>query len=112
MDERVTQRLISTALADRDTASMFAMELANGGAYEKGFHDGRKIRIQKTKKKLAEEVCRCKNYGFKHGWIKALQAEEALRAAGIDSAFPLYQHNHFPFFAFEVEQSEDEGDAV
>ena len=89
---------------------MFAIETARGVAYEKGFHDGRLVGIQKTKEKLAEEVCRCENRGFKHGWIKASQATEALRASGIDSVLPLYQRNHFPFSAYEVEKSEDEGE--
>ena len=112
VEERVTSRLISSALADRETASMFAMENAKGRAYEKGFDEGRKVGIEKTKEKLAEEVCRCENCGFRHGWIKASQAAEALRAAGIDSASPLYHSKHFPFSAFEVEKSDDEGDAV
>ncbi|GMP66442.1 hypothetical protein CsSME_00026820 [Camellia sinensis var. sinensis] len=112
VEERVTSRLISFALADRETTSMFAMENAKGRAYEKGFHEGRRVGIEKTKEKLAEEVCRCKNRGFRHGWIKASQAVEALRAAGIDSASPLYHCKRFPFSAFEVEKSDDEGNAA
>ena len=84
VEERVTQRLISDAIADRNMANMFAIETARVAAYEKGFHDGRKIRIQKTKEKFAEEVCRCENCGFKHGWIKASQAAKILWALGID----------------------------
>ena len=57
VEERVTSRLISTALSDREMASMFAMESAKERAYEKGFHEGRKVGIEKTKEKLAEEVC-------------------------------------------------------
>ena len=64
VEERVTQRLISDAIADRNTASMFAIETARGVAYEKGFHDGRLVGIQKTKEKLAEEVCLYENRGF------------------------------------------------
>ena len=112
VEERVTSRLISAAIADRETASMFALESANGRSYEKGFHEGRLVGIQKTKEKLAEEVCRCENRGFRHGWIKASQVAESLRLSGIDSASPLYHSKDFPFSAFEVEKSEDEGDAV
>ena len=112
VEERVTSRLISSALADRETASMFALESAKGRAYEKGFHEGRRVEIEKTKEKLAEEVCRCENRGLRHGWIKASQAAEALRVASIESASPLYHSKHFPFSAFEVEKSDDEGDAV
>ncbi|XP_028064078.1 uncharacterized protein LOC114267254 [Camellia sinensis] len=57
VEERVTQRLISDAIADRNTASMFAIETMRAAAYEKCFHDDRKVGIQKTKEKLAEEVC-------------------------------------------------------
>lgn len=57
VEERVTQRLINHAIADHDTASMFAIEAAKGRAYEKGFHDGRKVGIENTKEKLADEVC-------------------------------------------------------
>ena len=78
VEESVTSRLISSALADRETASMFALENAKGRAYEKGFHDGRKVGIEKTKEKLAEEVCRCENRGFRHGWLMASQDIEAL----------------------------------
>lgn len=88
---------------------MFAIETARAAAYEKGFHDGQKVGIQKTKEKLAEEVCRCENHGFKHGWIKALHQAEALQATGLDSVSPLYQHNDFSFSAFEIEKSDDEG---
>ncbi|GMP24850.1 hypothetical protein CsSME_00001977 [Camellia sinensis var. sinensis] len=77
--------------------------------YEKGFQDGLKVGIEKTKRDLAEEVCRCENRGFKHGWIKALQTEEALEAMGIDSASPLYHRHYFPYFDFEIEKSDDEG---
>ncbi|GMP65760.1 hypothetical protein CsSME_00026426 [Camellia sinensis var. sinensis] len=45
VEERVTQRLISHAIADRDTASMFAIEAAKTNSYEQGFHDGRKVGI-------------------------------------------------------------------
>ncbi|GMP24258.1 hypothetical protein CsSME_00001586 [Camellia sinensis var. sinensis] len=90
---------------------MFAIETDKSRAYEKGFHDGRKVEIDKTKEKLADEVCRCENRGFKHGWIKALKVADALWAAGVDSASPLYQGHHFPFLAFEVEKNDDEGDA-
>ena len=51
---------------------MFAVETARSVGYEKGFHDGRRVGIDKTKEKLAEEVCRCENRGFRHRWIKAL----------------------------------------
>ena len=88
---------------------MFEIEAEKTRDYEQGFHEGRKIGIQNTKEKLAEEVSRCENRGFKHGWIKALQAAEALRAAGVDSASPLYQGHNFPFATFEVEKSDDEG---
>ncbi|GMP30344.1 hypothetical protein CsSME_00005052 [Camellia sinensis var. sinensis] len=91
---------------------MFAMETAKGRAYEKGFHEGQKVGIEKTKEKLAEEVYRCENRGFRHGWIKVSQAAEALRASDIDSVSPLYHSKHFLFSVFEVEKSEDEGDAV
>ena len=74
VEERVTSRLISAALANRETTSMYAKESAKGRAYEKGFHEGQKVRIEKTKEKLVEEVCRCENRGFRHGWIKASQA--------------------------------------
>ena len=111
VDERVTQRLLSHAIADRDTASMFAIETARSVGYEKGFYDSWKVGIEKTKEKLAEEVCRCENRGFRHGWIKALQAAEALQEVGIESTLPLYQRHHFPFGAFEIEKSDDEGDA-
>ena len=40
VEERVTQSLINDAIADRNTASMFAIETARAAAYEKGFHDG------------------------------------------------------------------------
>ncbi|GMP27608.1 hypothetical protein CsSME_00003514 [Camellia sinensis var. sinensis] len=90
---------------------MFALESAKTRAYEQGFHDGRKVGIEKTKEKLAEEVCQCENWGFKHGWIRALHAAEALREVGVDSALPLYQRNHFPCATFDVKKSDDEGDA-
>lgn len=57
------------------------------------------------KEKLAEEVCRCENHGFKHGWIKALQA------AGVDPTSLLYQSYTFPFEAFDTEMIDDEGGA-
>ena len=88
---------------------MFAIEAAKTRAYEQGFHDDRKIGIQKTKEKLADEVCQCENRRFKHEWIKALQAAEALHATGVDSASLLYQGHNFPFSALEVEKSDDEG---
>ncbi|XP_028091552.1 chromatin-remodeling ATPase INO80-like [Camellia sinensis] len=110
VEEKITQRLINDALIGRNTASMFAIETARITTYEKGFHDGRKIKIQKTKEKLAEEVCRCENRGFKHGWIKALQQAESLRAAGLNLAFPLHQQNDLPVSAFEIEKSDDEQD--
>ncbi|GMP69639.1 hypothetical protein CsSME_00028824 [Camellia sinensis var. sinensis] len=78
-------------------------------SYEKGFQNGLKVGIEKTKQDLAEEVCRCENRGFKHDWIKALQTEEALEAVGIDSASPLYHHHYFPCSDFEIEKSDDEG---
>ncbi|GMP44895.1 hypothetical protein CsSME_00013635 [Camellia sinensis var. sinensis] len=111
MKERVTQRLISHAIANRDMESMFAIEATKWRAYEKGFHEGRKVGIEKTREKLAEEVCGCENRGFKHDWIKTLQAVEALQVAGVDSASPLYQRDRIPFSAFKVEKSDDEGDA-
>ncbi|XP_028072346.1 uncharacterized protein LOC114274583 [Camellia sinensis] len=76
--ERVTQQLLSHAIADRDTASMFAVENVRTMGYEQGFHAGRKVGIDKTKEKLAEEVCRYENEGFRHGWIVALQDAEDL----------------------------------
>ena len=78
-------------------------------SYEKRFQDGLKVGIEKTKQDLAEEVCRCENRGFKHGWIKALQTEEALEAVGIDSASPLYHRHYFSYSDFEIEKSDDEG---
>ena len=78
-------------------------------SYEKGFQDGLKVGIEKTKQDLAEEVCRCENRGFKHGWIKALQTEESLEAVGIDSASPLYHRHYFPYSDFKIEKSDDEG---
>ena len=59
VDERVTQRLLSPAIADRDTASMFVVANAKARGYEEGFHAGRKVGVEKTKDTLAEEVCRC-----------------------------------------------------
>ncbi|GMP23080.1 hypothetical protein CsSME_00000815 [Camellia sinensis var. sinensis] len=112
VEERVTQRLISHAIADRDTTSMFAIESAKTRAYEKGFHVGRKVGIEKTREKLAEEVCRCENWGFRHGWIEALKAADALRAAGVQSASPLYHRCNLPFDAYEIEKSDDEGGAA
>ena len=82
---------------------MFAIESVKARSYEKGFHDSRKIGIEKTKEKLAEEVYQCENCGFKHGGIKALQA------AGVDPASPLYQSYTFPFEAFDAEKIDDEG---
>ena len=84
---------------------MFAIESTKARSYEKGFHEGQKIGIEKMKEKLAEEICRCENRGFKHGWTKALQA------AGVDPASPLYQSYTFPFKAFEAEKTNDEGGA-
>ncbi|GMP24561.1 hypothetical protein CsSME_00001784 [Camellia sinensis var. sinensis] len=49
VDERVTQRLLSHAIADRDTTSMFAVENARAKGYEQGFQVGRKVGIDKTK---------------------------------------------------------------
>ena len=69
---------------------MFAVANARAKGYEEGFHAGRKIGIDKTKKTLTEEVCRCENRGFKHGWLTALQAAEALWAAGVDSERPTW----------------------
>ncbi|GMP48443.1 hypothetical protein CsSME_00015790 [Camellia sinensis var. sinensis] len=76
--------------------------------YEKGFQDGLKVGIEKSKRDLAEEVCRCENRGFKHGWIKALQTEKALEAVGIDSTSPLYHRHYLPYSDFEIERSDDE----
>lgn len=100
--ERVNWRIVDHTIADRQMASMFAIEAAKNMSYEKGFHDGWRIGIDKTKEKLADEVCRCENRGFKHGWIKALQA------VGVDSASPLYQKYTLPFEAFDAEKTNDE----
>ena len=107
----MTQRLLSYAIADRATASMFAVENARPLGYEKGFNDGRRVGIDKTKEKLAEEVCRCENRGFRHGWIKVLQASKALQGTGAEWASPLYHCHDFLFDAFVIEISDDEGDA-
>ncbi|GMP36214.1 hypothetical protein CsSME_00008416 [Camellia sinensis var. sinensis] len=45
VEERVTQRLISHAIADRDMARMFAIEATKTRPYEQGFHDGQKVGI-------------------------------------------------------------------
>ena len=89
---------------------MFAMENARTVGYEKGFHNDRRVGIDKTKEKLTEEVCRCENRGFRHGWIKALQALKAFQGAGVESALSLYHRRDFPFNAFKIEKSDDEGD--
>ncbi|GMP58122.1 hypothetical protein CsSME_00021908 [Camellia sinensis var. sinensis] len=112
VEENVTQRLMSHAIADRDTASMFAIKSAKTRAYEKGFHEGRKVGIEKTREKLTEEVCRCENREFLHGWIEALKAADTLRAAGVQLASPLYHHRNLPFDAYEIEKSDDEGGAA
>lgn len=38
--ERVHRRIMDHAIADRETANMFAIEFAKARSYEKGFHDG------------------------------------------------------------------------
>ncbi|KAF5933031.1 hypothetical protein HYC85_029202 [Camellia sinensis] len=100
--ERVNRQILDHTIVDREMTSMFAIESAKVRSYEKGFHDGRKIRIDKTKEKLDEEVCRCENREFKHGWIKTLQV------ASVDPTSPLYQSYTFPFEAFDAEKSDDE----
>ncbi|XP_028071511.1 uncharacterized protein LOC114273894 [Camellia sinensis] len=65
--EQVNLQILDHVIADRETMSMFATESAKARPYEKGFHDGQKIGIEKMKEKLAKEVYRCKNRGFKHG---------------------------------------------
>lgn len=55
--KRVNRRILDYAIADRETTSMFAIEVAKTKSYAKGFHNSQKIGIEKTKEKLAEEVC-------------------------------------------------------
>ncbi|GMP21723.1 hypothetical protein CsSME_00000039 [Camellia sinensis var. sinensis] len=81
---------------------MIAKEGIRTRAYEEGFFDGRKIGIEKTMEKLADDVCQYENRGFKHGWIKALQV------AGIDSASLLYQNYKVPFEVYDTEKKDDE----
>ncbi|GMP98273.1 hypothetical protein CsSME_00046226 [Camellia sinensis var. sinensis] len=70
--DSLTQRLLDRAIADRDTAAIFAYKAVKPRAYDKGFFEGRKVSIEKTIKKLADDVCCYKNCGFKHGWLKVL----------------------------------------
>ncbi|XP_028071795.1 probable protein phosphatase 2C 39 [Camellia sinensis] len=56
VEEMVTQRLLSHAIANGDTASMFTVVNARTMGYEQGFHAGWKVRIDKTKEKLMEEL--------------------------------------------------------
>ncbi|XP_028062968.1 uncharacterized protein LOC114266278 [Camellia sinensis] len=96
VEERVTQRLIGDAIADRNTASMFTIGTARDAAYEKGFHNGQLIGIQKTKEKLTEEVCQSENRGFKHATKGLPQVllpqqgfEEAIESASSQAQSPL-----------------------
>lgn len=76
------------AVADRDTARIFAHEAIESRAYNKGFLEDWKIDIDK------------------HEWIKALQMAE------VDSASPLYQSYTMPFEAYDVEKTDDEEEAA
>lgn len=102
-------RASASVSADQPKLVVAERGIQRTSGYEKGFQDGLKVGIEKTKQNLAEEVCRCENRGFKHGWIKALQTEGSLKAVGIDSALPLYHRHHFPYPDFEIEKSDDEG---
>lgn len=84
----------------------FAKEAIRTQACEEGFFDGQTIGIEKTNEKLAEDVCRCENHGFKHGWVRALWD------VGVDSASPLYKEYKFPFKAFDAEKTNDEEEGI
>ena len=93
---------------DSQAKSMGERANREASGYESGYQDGLKAGIKKAKTDLAEEVCRCENRGFKHGWIKALQTVEALGSVGINSASPLYHRHYLPYPEFEIEKSDDE----